>query len=115
MNTDKPPINYTTCYGQLSIYEGRSIGNFDKCWYCGVDCKTTADHFWPKSLGGRLKVRACANCNREKKGLTPNGWAKYLKGQRDKFEKTGFKHLVIKYDRMITATESLWERVKWSI
>ena len=95
---------------RLSIYKPVNLGNFDKCWYCGETSITTADHFYPKSLGGRLKVRCCKDCNEIKKDLTPEEWIEFIKEQKLKFPK-----FVRKYNRMIMATETLWERVKWSV
>ena len=97
-----------------SVYKGITLGG-DRCWYCGEHIpagsyRRTADHFWPKHLGGRLKVRCCKNCNNEKRHLTPNGFIEHL----DKLKRTQ-PHYALRFDRMITATSTLWELVKWSI
>jgi 5-methylcytosine-specific restriction endonuclease McrA len=85
----------------------------DHCWYCGdhfTSWNYTKDHFWPKHMGGRLKVPCCKNCNNEKAHLTPLGFI-------EKLNKMKTKHPahVKRFDRMINATQTLWDRVKWSI
>lgn len=85
------------CY---TIYTPINLGNWDKCWYCGKSGHTTADHFYPKSKGGRLKVRCCKDCNDMKKNMTPLEFCEYLKCS-DLENK----------DRMITATITLWKRI----
>jgi Zn-finger protein len=99
----------------LSIYDSIKLGG-DKCWYCATDLfpsTKTKDHFWPKSLGGRLCVVSCANCNRMKGNFTPVGFVIYLKElKKNNCDKAPFQD---KFDRMIVATSSLWDRVKWSL
>jgi len=100
---------------KLSVYESRKLGN-DKCWYCGSDLFTSAkssDHFYPKQKKGRLKVVCCANCNRMKGNLTPLEFINLLKSLKKKHP--DYQPFQKKFDRMIRATESLWNRVKWSI
>jgi len=101
---------------KLNVYEGRTLGNRLKCWYCGNDGFTNADHFWPKSMRGRLKVRSCSRCNKIKKNLTPNGFIDYLQSLKLK-SKSYYKHYYTdeQLDRMIRATSTLWERVKHTI
>ena len=109
---------------KLNVFTVRTLGNHKKCWYCGADGETTADHFWPKSLGGRLKVRACAWCNRLKADRTPLEWitridymlAKCKAGKGCKGKDfihsvcpAGCKHR-LKLLRMRLATLTLWER-----
>jgi len=113
-NTDKTKLAYSTCYGQLSVYDGKKLGG-DRCWYCAEyipngSYRRTADHFWPKHMKGRLKVVCCKNCNDEKKGLTPNGFIEHLNKLKAKQP-----YYASKFDRMINATVTLWERVKWSV
>lgn len=102
-------------YSQLSIYDSKKLGN-NKCWYCGcelyISTKTT-DHFFPKHMGGRLKVVCCKNCNQEKKGLTPNGFIEHLKKLKNKHP--DYQPWQKRFNRMINATQTLWERVKWSV
>lgn len=46
----------------------------DKCYICGVDLikeNTTADHVFPKSLGGKQTRKCCLQCNRIKRDLLP--------------------------------------------
>ena len=99
----------------LSVYESRTLGG-KHCWYCGewlFHGIATADHFWPKSRKGRLKVRCCKNCNGMKGGMLPLYFIGFI--QRVKEETPYKQNLHPKFDRMITATQTLWDRVKWSI
>lgn len=99
----------------LSVYENKTLGD-KHCWYCGewlFDKSKTKDHFFPKLLGGRLRVICCRNCNGMKGHLTPIAFIAYLHQIR---ALTPHKqNLHPKFDRMITATQTLWDRVKWSI
>ncbi len=109
-----PQTTNSETYGQLSVYIGKKLGG-DRCWYCGVSIpvgsyRRTADHFFPKSMNGRLKVVCCKNCNDEKKNLTPNGFIIHL----EKIKKKQPAHIE-KLNRMINATQTLWDRVKWSV
>ena len=48
--------------------------NDNKCYICGVELtkeNTTADHVFPKSLGGKEKRKCCLQCNRTKRDLLP--------------------------------------------
>jgi hypothetical protein len=107
---------------RLSIYNPITLGNKYKCWYCGEDGFTNADHFFPKSLGGRIKVRSCIRCNSEKADLTPSGWMDYLRSYIIRLQKNKIKSLdefckkeIPRTERMIIATQTLWKRVKWSV
>jgi len=100
---------------QLSVYEGKTLGG-NKCWYCGdvlFASTSTVDHFWPKSMQGRLKVVCCTNCNRMKGNLTPNGFIALIESLKRKQGK--YQPWQKRFDRMIRATQTLWERVKWSV
>lgn len=113
----------------LSVFVGGTRGNPDKCFYCGKVCRTTRDHFFPKSLGGRLTVRCCRECNGEKANMTPPEWIEYLKDQLHScsMEKGCNRGTFIrshcpdecsgrrKLERMIRASESLWQMVEWSV
>lgn len=96
----------------LSIIHSKKLGD-NRCWYCGegTNYRTkTADHFYPKSKGGRLKVVCCRNCNTLKADLTPPEFIEHI-------EHLKIKHRNIysaKFNRMINATKTLWERVEWS-
>lgn len=98
---------------RLSIYKSfRTIGG-KYCYYCGQelfqDINKTADHFWPKSLGGYLKVKCCKKCNKLKDNMTPNQWIEYLKTKGSQY------YTLDQINRMIQATKSLWGKVKWSL
>ena len=54
-------------------------GSKNKCYYCGHEEICTADHFYPKSKGGRLKVYACGLCQRTKADLSPEQFVIYIK------------------------------------
>lgn len=99
---------------QRNVFECWILGG-DLCWYCGKyipfhSKKRTKDHFWPKSRKGKLRVVCCLDCNRLKKDLLPHQFLAYLKKQ-----KANDPENAQKYGRMITATKSLWELVKWSV
>jgi hypothetical protein len=99
----------------LSIYENRTLGG-DHCWYCGdwlFEGIKTKDHFWPKSRGGRLMVRCCKNCNGMKGHMTPLIFIAYVKEL--KAENPAKQNLFPRFDRIIHATQTLWDRVRWSI
>lgn len=73
-------------YKFRNVYTSFTLGS-DKCWYCGevlFPSTSTADHFWPKSMRGRLKVSCCSNCNRMKGNLTSNGFIDLLKSLKKK-------------------------------
>ena len=53
-------------------------GSRHKCYYCGHEEECTADHFYPKSKGGRLKVYACGLCQRTKADMTPEQFVAYI-------------------------------------
>lgn len=122
-NFDQPAIdNYVDPARRLNIHQTRSLGNREKCWYCGSEGPTTGDHFYPKSLGGRLKVRSCISCNNQKADLTPLEWMNYLRLVRNRWSRNRVKFLeeqakaeIIKIDRMIRATLTLWLRVRHSV
>ena len=99
----------------LSVFEHCSLGD-DKCWYCGIQLSNNTkskDHFWPKSMGGRLKVACCKNCNGMKKNLTPKEFIRHLKYMKGKHP--DHAPWQKKFDRMIHSTMSLWNRVEWSM
>ena len=100
---------------KLSVYDYASLGD-NKCWYCGdvlFPSTKTKDHFWPKSLGGRLKVCCCKNCNALKRNLTPNEFIKLMEKLKNKHPH--YAPWQKRFDRIINATETLWEKVKWSV
>jgi len=114
--------NYIDPDRRLSIYKARTLGNRYKCWYCGEEGETTGDHFYPKSLGGRLKVRSCKKCNSEKDDLTPQEWINHLRLIRNHWKGNKIKSLqeqadakIARIDRMINASLTLWLRVKHSV
>jgi hypothetical protein len=114
---------------QLTIYTPRTLGNPQKCWYCGKQGATEGDHFYPRSLGGRLKVRSCIPCNRTKADLTPLEWIARIDqllqackgGQgcdagtfiRSNCDAGCYQRKVLK--RMRHATATLWNRVKQTV
>lgn len=104
----------------LSVYEYKKLGR-DNCWYCGEfipvgSFRRTADHFWPKKLGGRLRVVCCSNCNSMKGCLTPIEFINYLNDRYAIHSKASKNNPFLPtITRMITATQTLWDRVKWSI
>lgn len=96
----------------LSIYDNKTLGD-RHCWYCGewlFEGIRTKDHFYPKRLGGKLKVRCCKNCNGIKSHMTPLRFIEYLQELKADHPAKEFG-----YDRRINATQSLWDRVKWSL
>jgi len=100
----------------LSVYESNIPLGRDKCWYCGellFPSTRTVDHFWPKCMRGRLKVVCCSNCNKMKGRLTPLGFINLLESLKEKYPL--YQPWQKKFDRMIRATQTLWERVKWSV
>ncbi len=114
--------NYVDPARNLSVFDNRTLGNTEKCWYCGAEGHTNADHFYPKSLGGKLKVRSCKNCNCDKADLTPLEWMNYLRLKRGRWQRNKVKSLesqakfeIKKLDRMIKASLTLWLRVKHSV
>lgn len=124
LNTDNQPgiDNYVDPVRRLNIHQPRTLGNPHKCWYCGTEGPTEGDHFYPKSLSGQLKVRSCIPCNREKADLTPLEWLNYLRLIRGRWQRNKVRSLedqakyeIEKLDRMITATLTLWLRVRHSV
>ena len=71
-------------------------GSKNKCYYCGQDERCTADHFYPKSKGGKLKVYACALCQRTKADLQPEQFIKYINN-----------HVAISDESKIRITQSI--------
>jgi hypothetical protein len=65
-------------YEKLSIYSKVTIGKNYKCYYCHRKGYTNKDHFYPKSQGGKLKVRSCKECNSLKGDSTPIEWLKII-------------------------------------
>lgn len=100
---------------KLNVYKTWTLGDHSKCWYCGDGCCSTADHFWPKSMGGRLKVRCCRNCNTNKKDLTPTEWIEYIEEVIERLSTTNHLKQLERWKRMKVATETLWDRTKWSV
>jgi len=112
-----------------SVYMAKIIGNKYKCWYCGRSGTMTADHFYPKSRGGRLKVMACTQCNKEKSGMTPLEWISYIDNMikicslkngcfRGKYIKSICPENCIEFERLNRIkfkTKGLWEIVKNSV
>ncbi len=101
---------------QYSINDPVTLGGKVHCWYChGYLYKniSTKDHFFPKSLGGRLSVRCCSECNSLKGDKTPLQFIAFLRNLKE--TNTFKENLLPHYDRMINATETLWNKVKWSV
>lgn len=61
------------------------------CPYCGEQLKAfktragrlgrrhpTADHVFPKSKGGTVKIIVCRECNELKRNMTPDQWLVWL-------------------------------------
>ena len=99
----------------LSVFQYKKLGA-DKCWYCGDDLfasTKTQDHFYPRSKGGRLMVACCRNCNGMKSDLTPPEFIDEIRILKTKHHPK--KEWQSKFDRMIVATETLWDRVSWSV
>lgn len=124
--TDWANDHYIDPARPLNIHSRRTLGNPSKCWYCGAVGRTEGDHFYPKSLGGVLKVRSCVPCNREKADLTPLEWLNYLEQlmrncQRSRKGCTHGKYIkstctphcseYAKFQRMHRATSTLWQRI----
>jgi hypothetical protein len=114
--------NFVDPVRRLNVFQARSLGNPYKCWYCGAEGHTNGDHFYPKSLGGRLKVRSCNACNNEKADLTPLEWINYLRLKRGRWQRNKVRSLedqakyeITKLDRMIRASLTLWIRVRHSV
>lgn len=113
---------------RLTIHTSRMLGNFHKCWYCGKVGETISEHFYPKSKGGRLRVRACKECDKEKGSMTPEQWIGHIKITIEECEQnkifTCYRGSFIKsvcdpeckelerLKRMLQASSSLWERIK---
>ena len=114
----------------MNVYQPRTLGNKIKCWYCGSNGPTEGDHFYPKSLGGRLKVRSCIKCNREKGDLTPLEWINYLNVlinrcrkhnggcDRGQFIKSLCPDNCMEYEKLLRmryASLTLWKRLRYSV
>lgn len=99
------------------IYSSHILGNKGKCWYCGAEGRMTKDHFFPKSKDGRLRVYACEVCNKSKGSLTPLQWIFKLQTnlKRQSPESIIGRANIERIARMIRATESLWNKVAWSV
>jgi|WetSurMetagenome_2_1015567.scaffolds.fasta_scaffold00003_169 hypothetical protein len=111
----KDSDNYVDTARRLSVYDGKNLGD-KSCWYCGeylFERMKTKDHFWPKKLNGRLTVSCCRNCNGLKSHMTPLAFITFL--QELKALNPYKQNLYPKFDRMIHATQTLWDRVKWSV
>jgi len=79
-------------------------GRPDKCWYCGQEEKCTIDHFYPKSMGGTVKVYACKICQAAKGNLMPDKFIEYIE-----------QHTLIKdekKERISTAVYSLMAQTR---
>lgn len=86
-----------------NIFENRTLGNIKKCWYCGQEgFKMTKDHYYPKSLGGRLMVRCCHNCNGIKAAKTPIQWIHWIEESEHPQK-----------ERMLTASVSLGKKSEY--
>jgi hypothetical protein len=96
----------------LSIYDSKTLGNKTKCWYCGCEGDMTKDHFWPKSMGGLLKVYCCQKDNRAKGNKLPKEWIQFI---NSKLIIEDNPDEIIRLRRMKRATSTLWNKVKDSI
>jgi hypothetical protein len=97
----------------FSIYDYKTLGTINKCWYCGKVGKTNADHFYPKSKGGKLKVRSCVKCNTEKGCKTPLEWIAVLEDEARLYSWSIIQ--TQRLQRMIHAVSTLWNRVNHSL
>lgn len=100
----------------LSVYESKTLGD-KHCWYCGTwlfDGIRTKDHFWPRSRGGRLKVQCCRNCNGMKDHRTPLAFIAFI-NELKASNTAKYSCFEEGFNRIINATQTLWDRVKWSI
>lgn len=101
-------------FHKRNVFENWILGG-DHCWYCAKyipfhSPERTMDHFWPRSRKGQLRVACCRDCNVLKKAMLPHQFLAMLK-RKKQYEPEN----AAKYSRMITATKSLWELVKWSV
>jgi 5-methylcytosine-specific restriction endonuclease McrA len=85
-----------------------TIGIENECFYCGKKCTTTLDHFYPKCLGGKLKVNCCLECNLEKGSRVPKAWIKH---NLNKMQTMESEHEIIKCEKIINATQSLLDNI----
>lgn len=97
---------------KLSIYDSKTLGNKTKCWYCGCVGVMTKDHFWPKSMGGLLKVYCCREHNRAKGDKLPKEWIQLI---NSKISDEDNPDEIIRLRRMKRATLTLWRKVRDSI
>lgn len=72
--SEKPAINKDKTY---SVFSKKKLGNDEECFYCDKYADTK-DHFYPKSLGGKLTVFCCKKCNQDKANLIPKHWLMYI-------------------------------------
>lgn len=70
----------------MNVFKPKTYGNRNKCFYCGSK-KQSLDHFYPKSLGGKLKVPCCLECNRKKGCLIPEKWVDLMKTDLPKYSR----------------------------
>jgi hypothetical protein len=91
----------------LTYKTNTTLGSKKTCWYCGHEERCTKDHFFPQSLGGRLKVYACCLCQGAKGRKTPLEWMEYVKHHPAIERKIA--------DRILIATRGLWEKIKKGI
>jgi hypothetical protein len=85
-----------------------TIGDKNVCFYCGKRCNTTADHFFPKCRGGKLKVRCCLECNLNKGNRIPEAWIIH---NLNKLKNTENEQEIIKYEKIINATQALLDKI----
>lgn len=71
-------------YGKLSVFHSTILGKTTICYYCATKGVTNKDHFYPKSLKGKLQVRSCIECNHSKRNLTPRYWLIEINKKLDK-------------------------------
>lgn len=66
-----------------NIFHVGHRGVTGKCTYCRCYYnKTTKDHLFPKTFGGKFTVECCLSCNQLKSDKTPTQWNDFIKKGR---------------------------------
>ena len=103
----------------INVFKYKKLGSESHCWYCGcylTHQNTSTDHFWPKHLGGRLRVSCCKACNKFKNDLTPTEFIFKLGLSKNvcpsEFLRVNIDYNILPdFDRMINATQTLWNKI----